>query len=380
MSNSIRYHSVQPQNQQSLGYQEMNNVDFNISLTGRKLVCGSVRLVGDVEINFPPGEEALDVDVKFDHMVGSHSFIDRIDTSCSMKGVIENLSDYPRYVSTVSNATLFSDDLNNSSYVCENRCGSDYIANQLLKGMTDISNQGNPTRVTLTKDLDFSLKLDFVLNSMVSSDPYLPYAKTGDITVSLTLARNVYILFGDDSIGGNTYYILKNLKLMFCSVPDNGVYAPAYQMRVKTSLKQSIQSSFANISTKVPMVCDSFFASVIQQSNENDNSYNGMELQRPPNVQSLEYIWSDSLSQEYRYQLLSEEEIISNGMKAVSMVAGTGNVNSNALNSNKGWLLGLAFGQFVDLSLSKIGINLKSSINNGDPYVLYMFFSGLTMF
>jgi hypothetical protein len=236
------------------------------------------------------------------------------------------------------------------------------------------------TRQAQTKDLDFSLKLDFCLNNVVSADQYIPYVKTGDIRVSLTLARNISVLFGDPTIGSSIYYTLKNVKLLFCTIADNGVYAPAYQMRVKTSLKQSLQSSYANISTKVPMVCDSFFASVIQQSNENNNAYNGMELQRPPNVESLEYIWSDSLSQEYRYQLRSEEEIVYNFMKAVSMVAGTGNVGSNALNSNKGWGLGLAFGQFVDLSVSKIGINLKSDISSGNPYVLYMFFSGLTAF
>jgi hypothetical protein len=378
MSN-LRYHSVQPENQQIL-YQEMNNVDFNISLQGRKIVGGSVRLVGDIALVYAAGAEPLDVDVAYDHMVGSHCFIDRIDTSSSVKGVIENLSDYPRYVATKTNATLFSDDLNNSNYVCENRCGSDNIANQLLKGMVDVDKSGEATRQAGTKDLDFSLRLDFCLNNVVSQDIYVPYVKTGDIRISLTLARNVYVLFGDDTIGGSTYYTLKNLKLMFCSIPDNGVYAPVYQMRVKTSLKQSLQSSFANISTKVPMVCDAFFASVVQQSNENAVSYNGMELQRPPNIQSLEYIWSDSLSQEYRYQLLSEEEILHNFMKSVSLVAGTSNMNSNALNSNKGWGLGLAFGMFVDLSVSKIGINLKSDISSGNPYVLYMFFSGLTQF
>ena len=375
----IRYHSVQPENQQIV-YEEMNNVDFNLSLQGRKLVGGSIRLVGDVAIVYAVGAEPLDIDVIYDHMVGSHSFIDRIDTSCNTTGVIENLSDYPRYISTKTNATLFSDDLNNSVYVCENRCGSEEIANQLLKGMVDIDSQGSATRQAGTKDLDFSLKLDMAFNNVVSSDIYVPYVKTGDIRISLTLARNVYVVHGDDTIGGSTYYTLKNLKLMFCSVADDGVYAPSYQMRVKTSLKQSLQSSFANISTKVPMVCDSFFASVVQQSNENNNAYNGMELQRPPNVESLEYIWSDSLSQEYRYQLRSEEEILTNFMKAVSRVAGTSNMNSNALNSNKGWGLGLDFGMYVDLSVSKIGINLKSAISSGNPYVLYMFFSGLTQF
>jgi hypothetical protein len=136
MSN-LRYHSVQPENQQ-IDYQEMNNVDFNISIQGRKLVAGTVRLVGDIEVVYPGTTEPLDTLVAYDHMVGSHCFIDRIDTSTNLKGVVENLSDYPRYIATKANATLFRDDLNNSNYVCENRCGSEAIANKLLKGVIDV--------------------------------------------------------------------------------------------------------------------------------------------------------------------------------------------------------------------------------------------------
>ena len=94
MSN-LRYHSVQPENQQ-IDYQEMNNVDFNISIQGRKLVAGTVRLVGDIEVVYPGTTEPLNTLVSYDHMVGSHCFIYRIDTSTNLKGVVENLSDYPR--------------------------------------------------------------------------------------------------------------------------------------------------------------------------------------------------------------------------------------------------------------------------------------------
>jgi hypothetical protein len=58
---------------------------------------------------------------------------------------------------------LFSDDLNNSVYVCENRCGSEFIANQLLKGMIDIDQSGAVTRQAGTKDLDFSFSFLYII-------------------------------------------------------------------------------------------------------------------------------------------------------------------------------------------------------------------------
>lgn len=377
---SIRYHSVQPENTKA-SYQEMDQIDFNISYTGRKIVANTVRLVGYVNIKYAPGAVPAQItsELKNDPFTGCHCFIDRIDTSFSTSGVVENLSDYPRYISTKAHASLQVDDLNNSVYVCEGRSGSEGVAVSLLKGMVDYSkaNLEEPVLDATTQNLDFSLKLDNCLNNVVSSDGNIPAVKTGDIRVSLTLARNVSILFANANIGNTVYYELLNLKLMFCSIPDDGVYAPSYQMRVKTSLKNSLQSSYANISTKVPMICDSMFCSVIQQANENNIMFNGLECQRPPNVEALQFIWSDSLSQEFRYELRSEEEILHNFIKAVSKQVASNSCNPNALASNKAWGLGLDFGQFVDLSQSKIGINLKSGITSGNAYTLYMFFSGL---
>jgi hypothetical protein len=376
----LRYHSLQPQNQKQ-SYQEMDQIDFNISFAGRKLVSNTVRLTGNVSIFYPPAANPPEItsELKNDPFTGCHCFIDRIDTSFSTSGTVENLSDYPRYISTKAHASLQVDDLNNSVYVCEGRSGSEGVAVSLLKGMVDYTkaNLPNPVIDFNTQPLDFSLKLDNCLNNVVSSDGNIPAVKTGDIRVSLTLARNVTVLFANANIGNTIFYELKNLKLMFCSVADNGVYAPSYQMRVKTSLKNSLQSSYANISTKVPMVCDSMFCSVIQQANENNVGYNGLQLERPPNVESLQFIWSDSLSQEFRYELRSEEEILYNFIKAVSKQVTANSCNPNALASNKGWGLGLDFGQFVDLSQSKIGINLKSDISSANPYTLYMYFSGL---
>jgi hypothetical protein len=250
------------------------------------------------------------------------------------------------------------------------------MASAMLKGMVAIGKDETYTAV-FSKPLDLAVKLDFCLNNMVG-DNMLPYAKTGDIYVSLTLPRNVSVLYGSETIGGTKNYSLSNLRLSYTTVADDGQYSPKYNMRVRTDLKQMIQSSYSNISTKVPIVADSFFATFIEADKENNVEYNSLQNQRLPLVTRLEFLWNDSFSQEYTYELDNEQEILTNYIKAVSKVIGDNNANTNVLASNDSWGIGLSFGQYVDLSKSKIGINITSGVLSSNPYTCYLFFSGVT--
>jgi len=168
-------------------------------------------------------------------------------------------------------------------YVCENRVPDDILASKLLKGICDVGVQSSTDIVAArTKNLDFALKLDFCLNNMMG-DNLLPYEKTGDVTVSIQTSRVIQALYGDTVIGTDAIYSLSNLRLFYTTVADDKKRSP-YAMRVKSSLKQSIQSSYANVSTKVPIVCDSFWMTFIQQSQETNNLYNSMANQRLPNM------------------------------------------------------------------------------------------------
>jgi hypothetical protein len=53
------------------------------------------------------------------------------------------------------------------------------------------------------------------------------------------------------------------------------------------------------------------------------------------------------------------------------------NTDANALNSNDSYGIGLSFGQFLDLSKSKIGINIQSAVSSDEPYTAYAFFLGI---
>lgn len=377
---AILYHIVEPQNVKPQ-YQEYDTIDFNLSAQGRKFVGGSVRLCGDVVLSIvgdASNSTLLSKNVCYEGFVGSHSWIDLVSTSFQTTGMVESILDYPRLQSAKSQATLSKEDLNSSLYVCENRVPGNDFASAMLKGYTDISkgSSSNPYVPAFSTPLDFAVKLDICINNCLG-DNLLPYAKTGDIRVSLKLAGNRYVLYGDSNIGGTITYQLKNLKMMYQSVPDTGKYSPSYPMRINASIKQAILSSYANITAKMPMVCDSMFATFLVQTDDNNALANGLANQRPPLVNRLEFIWNDSFSQEITYALTSEQEILNNYIKSVAKQVGSNNAQLNTLSSNQGYGIGLDFGQFVDMSKSKIGINILSGVSNAAPYIAYLFFSGI---
>lgn len=94
----IRYHVVQPSNKRDT-YTDFDNIDFLVSATGRKLVMGSVRLLGDITV-YPNQADPTTETISFDGLTGSHSWFSQIITSGSNVGQIENLNFYPHYVAS----------------------------------------------------------------------------------------------------------------------------------------------------------------------------------------------------------------------------------------------------------------------------------------
>jgi hypothetical protein len=375
----IRYHMAQPSNKRPT-YTDFDNIDFNLNATGRKLVMGSVRLLADVSV-YPTIGDRLAENISFDGLTGSHSWLSQITTSCSSIGQIENLTFYPHMVASKARAQLAREDTFQSQYACENRCPDGRVAAAVLKGTT--FGAGSAYDASLTTPMNCAVKLDFCLNNPVAgTDNNLPFAKTGDITVALTVAQSISVLYGTaktgaGAIGVDRNIVLSNVRIIFTSVPDDGKYPPAYQMRISSSLKQSLQSTYSNISTLAPLISDRFWMVFVPQNLDNSAEYNGLACYRPPNVSRVEYLWSDSFSAEYTYAIINEEEMLTNFVKAVNGVVGDNQCSLNMLASNDGFGLGLPFGSFVDLRKNKISINIQSDISSTSPVTCYMFFSGV---
>lgn len=376
----IRYHSVQPLNRKDAGYTDFDNIDFQIGATfGRKLVGGSIRILG--EITVPGAADPLTEVISYDGLTGSHAWFSSIVTAFSSTGQVENLNFYPHMVASKARSQLSREDTFQSQYVCENRCTDGIVSDLLLKGTT--FGDGTNYDAAKTKPLDFAVRPDFCLNNFVAgSDSALPFAKSGDINISLIVSRSVAVLYGTaptgtGAIGVDRNILLKNLRLVYTTVADDGKYAPQYQMLIRSSLKQSLQSSYASISTLAPLVSDRFWMVFIPQNQDSDARYNGLACVRPPNISRVDYLWSDSFSAQYTYTLLNEEEILTNFVRAVNNKVEDNQCALNILASNDGYGMGLPFGAFVDLSKNKISINIQSEISSSNPITVYMFFQGV---
>ena len=366
----LKYHVVMPENKKDF-YGEYETVDLKLTGTGRKMVGGSVRLLGEISVS---GNTAVAKNVCYDGFSGLHTIVDNIKTAFSNVGQVENLDHYARFVSAKAKASLTKNDLFNSMYVCEGRVPDNVLSRKLLKGVVGYSAVSTTPVVALAK-LDFSVKLDFCLNNMIG-DNLLSFNKTGDVLISLQTARNLACLFGDADIGSNCTYSLSNLRLAYMSVPDDGK-ASKYNMRVVSSLKQSIQSSYANISSKIPIIADSFFMTFIRQDHENSTLYNSSQCEKLPLFQRLEITYNDNLSQQFTYQIDNEEEVLTNYIKAIQKVSGDNNADLSVLAGNDSYGVGINFGSYVDLSKTKIGVNLQTGIQSEFPFSAYMHFMGV---
>lgn len=380
----IRYHIAQPSNKRD-SYTQFDNIDFLLSAAGRKLVGGSVRLMGDVTV-YSGVEDPTTENISFDPLTGSHAWFSQIITSGSQVGQIENLNFYPHMVASKARATLAREDTFQSHYTCENRCADSVVAAALLKGTTPLG-QTEDYDADLTTPMNFAVRPDFCLNNFVAgTDNNLPFARVGDISISLIVSQSISVLYGTSTtepagkvIGVDRNIVISNLRCFFVTVPDDGKYAKAYEMRVATSLKQSLQSTYANISTLAPLTADRFFMVFVPQGQDSSPLYNGLACYRPPNVSRVEYLWSDNFSAEYTYAFVNEEEMLTNGIRAVNDVVSDNQATLNILASNDGggYILGMPFGSFVDLRKNKISVNITSDISNTSPVTMYMFFGGV---
>tara|TARA_Y100000114_G_scaffold75814_1_gene69540 strand:+ start:1891 stop:3048 length:1158 start_codon:yes stop_codon:yes gene_type:complete len=378
--NSWTYHSVIPENNKSGtgatdGYTEFDNVDFNLEFEGRALNLNSVRLIGSVKVTDNGTSLAnpanIHKDIKLDRLVGAHSFIESIQTSFfNGSSLVENLSDYPRYVKMKNAGRKGINQMNNGSNVCELLAPVDDMTNLILKGTTPPDNSGANLDPL---DPDFSIRPEFCLNN-ATGNPVLPYSKTNSIRVTVNLNRVFSALYGLD-VSSTTKYRIQNLKLSFTSVPESPEMIDEKSvMRTIYNLKQSVESSFANIGVKVPEICDRVSCSFQLQSAENTAKNNNTELAKVVGLQEVQFLMNDSTNSLISFLLRDYEEVIS---RYIGSFYDTGKnaLTANQLANNDGFGIGLDFDSFIDLRNNRFTLQLSSAINQeADHLIIYMYF------
>lgn len=376
MSDSIQYHQLLPENNKS-SFVEFDNVDYVLSFEGRALNLGSVRLEGvfDAQYNNLPlsSNDVVDAsaintkDIKLDPLVGAHSVCE--SWTCEFSGnIVENITSYPRYVKMASAATSGVDDMNNASAVCELKAPFPRMTNMLLQGPI-----GNSDGTNQTKFLpDFSIRPSICVNS---GRGLLPYSKSGDIRLTVTLARNFAVLYGLD-VNSQVDYKLRDLRLVYTTAPEPKEMEPV-MMRTKLNIKQSVQSRFANVQTKVPAVCSAVSCSFQVQDRENTATNNNLELNKVPLLTQTQFLFNDSTNTLISYLIKNNVEVT--GRFIDSFVdTGRNALSTNKLADNNGFGVGLNFGdEPIDLSNQKFSIQLTSGISSASPMVIYMYFHSM---
>lgn len=368
--NGMLYHSAVPEATQT-SYVEYNNVDFVLNVgQGRSLMRNTVRINGEIAIT-QDGTAVSAGGVYLDFRIGAHGVIDSIQTvfGGAGGGIKENIQNYARWVEMGAVGTLYEDDYLNASNQCELRSPNEYTSGVLAGGEVT---QNTGTKVST--DLDFSVKPVCILNKM--NGDHLPFEKSGEIRLTINLARNMSALMGKNQ-GAASTYTLKNLHCSYHSVPTAGVWSKtATSMRSVYNVKNTILSGSANISAQVPAICDSVSCSFQRQNRENTNVFNNYQLETVEGIRRVQFLFNDSTNKYVSYVMNDQNEMLHRYIDSFKDT-GHNQVNGDCFRTNSGFGLGLDFKGFVDLSRQRFALQLDSDVTNQKPMNVYMYFHSL---
>ena len=372
--NNFKYIEVLPSNQKST-YEEYDVVDFQVNFEDTKIVPNNFKISADLTIANVDGTK----NIFMDRLIGSHSLFSQFTVETQNQGILETFGNYPKYCKMLMETTTNNMDLFNSEHCVEMKTQTDDFMKQLLVGpklmnvVDGTTNTQNNAGVGTI--LDFTMKPNICLNR-VSGVNGISFKKTGNIILSLKLERNSNVFYGiDNTSANNVSYSLSNLKLCYSSFDDDG-QNPNMVMKVKTNLKQSVSSQLANVSTTVPLQnVLGVHCSFLKQSSENSLILNTNQNEVLPDIQNLELLYNDS-DKFVNYQIKTRDEIIYHYIKSFQNTGHNSATLSN-LESNKAFGIGYKFDTPINFQQQKFSIQIQSGIDSNNPYVLYLFFSGV---
>jgi len=374
----VVYHSVLPENLKSYG--PFDQADFICTYpANRAMEVGSVRLEGTLNVQdnnlFLDNAANKTKQIQLDHLVGAHSFCESFVTTLgggSRAGtVIENLTEYPRYVKMATSATQSNSDMNNAGQVCELKASTDVLTRDVMQGIRPKgSSAGDPSALAnpLRLSPDFAIRPNFVLNGGAG---VLSHQKTGDIRISVTFARVAAALFGND-MATTVDYQLDNLRITFRSRPMPQKDEPV-MLKTKIPIKSSLQSSLANIQTLVPGVCLGMSATFQPQGEENSLVNNNTQLSKIPNLKTVQFLFNDSTNTLISYLIKSETEVIDRYIDSL-LDTGRNELSRAKLADNNGFGIGIDFDQALSLDREKFSMQISSDITSTVPFLAYMYF------
>jgi len=383
MTENIRYHVSNPENNQSDGYKEFSTIDFVLDATGRELVPNSIRLEADIQVN-STGNTPVDLldkghatvsypRIQLDPQTGAHCLFESFQVVLpSSMGLIHNANEYPRYVKMMAKGQYSLDDYYSADLVSELRCSRGDVAPAMIteqvKGGTEAGGE--------TKELqNFCIKPMIAINQ--TSGGNYSFDKMGAIRISMNLARNNQAFHGTH-MTVDVNYVLTNVRLRYITIADQGkqnkMICNAYSV-----IKNTIISNNAEVSTSVPAnAVGGVSISFLESSSQNNPVKNSHALEKYPSFKEVSYQFQDATNQYISYTIRSLTDALTKGLEGLRSQSHH-EINPNNYASNDGMVLGLDFnGQFVDLTKNKFAINIKSERDIG-TYFIYLYFHSLVV-
>ncbi len=363
------YAEAQPENAKST-YQEFDTIDIILTADpNMDYKANSFTLHAKLHVEQPAGTVPLandSVDVFFNSKIGIHGVIDSIQTEHA-GGQIENLQEYGRLCSMVECGTKDRNDRYNSQDVAELKSPDDIFSKRYCQGNTT-DNSG----AKILDDYSFSVKPKFCLNKQIGN---LSMAKAGFVKVSINLARNLTFLY-TKSIAAATQqmtYSLSDVKVSYELEPTvNG----SATMQTSMNIKQSINSSFANISAKVPVPASAVTISFLDQLKENAANHDNYALE-DVHPKSVQYLFNNALNKYITYKVETKSDMLQRGIESL---ADTGHnaVSCHNYKANDAFLVGLNFQELVDLSNSSFNFQINSDYISGtSPFLVFLYFHSI---
>lgn len=363
------YHETEPENRRDT-YEAQNVVDFTLNANGRSLVPNSCKIVGEFVV-LSDGAAAVAAGTlsthKINHKAGIHSVVESCSLSTMNQGNLESINNYARFVAMEETGTAFRDDYSNASKQVELKAPDEVMAGLYCNQDPQTYFTDDATAVAATRNTTFSFKPRCAINRFAGGN--LSFAKTGQMKLSLTLARNLSALYGIN-LNGNVKYQLKNIKLCYVTVPSEASPPPVL-MNKTHNIKTSISSQLANISANVPSSSVKGVSISFQlQSDENVAGIDNYKLQRLDGLTQLQFIFNDSLNKYINYQLQSDSEILDHAVASFGSM-GHSNVNVAQIAKADSYIVGTAFATFADFTRSSFDVQLKSSLSAAHNVYLY---------
>ena len=368
----VSYVNVVPQNARQSGYKSFDTVDFSLQFPNMKMKAGSLRITGELSVEKPTGTRVDGQRIQLDKFVGAHSLFQSVSTRIGGQ-VIDNVVEYPRLVKMIQSATKTPDAFNMSDDLAALRTPSDIASEKIL--------EGDFTANAPVEGPDFSVRPLIAINSVVNpGETYISYRKTGEIQISVTMARIAEALFGT-AMDGTVDYVVNDLRLRFLAEPDDGEEEPPLVMMRRMSIVQSFDSSLATIQTNVPMIASSASASFIRQTKQGQLIDNTLALEQPPNIDRVTFAFNNTTNELISYQLRSPIEFIDRYIDSIRNTGFTSAYPALVI-ANETFGLGVDLGGNVDLSRNKFSLQIESAVDSGSTgaYVCFMYFTGAMTF